>query len=140
MLIDELHHLLTGTPMVAAAMARFDFGDGVQAPAIFTTDPAPEDADAPFLVIVQDGGLSGRGTRSSRRANPTGTATLWGDFTRSDRSLLALAEMVWRKLDRCELTVSGFGLAFIAADFPQKTRDGQGYPGYVINWSAILHE
>lgn len=138
-IVSAIQALLTTDASLISRLATYDFGNG-QEPAIFTTDPAPENCPAPHITISQDLGVSGSGSRAGRSVNVGGTITTWGENTPSGQELEAVGWDIWRILDRGEITTEQFGEILLTAGPPQNTTDPDGYPGRIVNWSAEAHE
>jgi len=140
MILPALQTLLQSDPILASALAPWDFSDTVRRPAVFTVEPAPPECGNPVIVLVQNGGTPFE-DRGHRGSEVSVTVKLWGDRLGStEKHLRGLATRVWRLLDRCALTLTDYDAVGAAASFPQRTQDAEGYPGYLLTLTIKVME
>lgn len=125
---------------LATELATYDFGDAVEAPAVFTIDPIPEDAELPAIVVTELGGSSDFGTRAKRGAEVDVDVRLWGDKDRSEKALRDLAWRVFLEMHRAHLDVDGFEEVGCFATPPRKLFDPDKFPGYLVSVRARIIE
>lgn len=113
--------------------ATWDFGDGVNRPAIFTIDPAPEACGAPLAIITEDPPSERWGTRDARGTVANVHVRFKGPKLRTDKELRDLANDVWLALDRCSLTITGWQCVSVMCEKPYRTSDADGFPEYAMN-------
>lgn len=126
-----IHAKLSATPEITGSLATFQL-TGVTMPAIFTFEPAPRDCTSPHVTISGSGAGNRFECRDGRGGEPLFDVKLWGDKTRSRRELRELAILVWRTLDRCNLTIESYAEAGVFADYPTPLDDPDGFPGFRI--------
>lgn len=139
MLPAALYAKLNAEPAIAERLAKWDFGSGTYSPAIFTTDPIPDECGHPAIIITQDGGGEW-GDRGHRGQDVIGSIVVWGEKYGSDRGLIALAQLIWSTLNKAALTLSSFDECGVDLDPPQRIVDDLGYPGYLLNWRIAIIE
>lgn len=127
----EMAKILAADATLQARLAAFDFGGATTAPAIFTFDPAPAECGTPLVTITQIASTP-YATRGQRGAEIGVSVSLWGDRWRGDSSLYALAQVIWRLLDRATFTVANYDLGTVEASAPVRVVDVDGFPGYQV--------
>jgi hypothetical protein len=120
--------------------AVWDFGDGINRPALFTIDPPPEGAGAPLAIITEDPQSETWGTRDKAGCVANVHIAIKGDKTRSDRELRDLANDVYKELNRCDLMATGYIVVSVFATKPYRTSDADGFPEYAIDVSLRIIE
>jgi len=129
--------LLTHNEIIAD-LATFDFGDGVQRPAIFSrSEPALESPNPCIaLELISGDSLGDRGRRGSTAEVQV---NIWGDKIGSDKPLRTLAMNVWRALDRSSPTITGYTTLGSRATNPQAIPMEDNFKGYfLIHYIKIL--
>ena len=127
---------LEAEPVLCGRLAQYDFGNGL-APAIFTGDMAPKDAEAPFLLITVENGKESAGGQGFDAYDVLLSTTLWGDKGSEELLRLIAIELVGlfhhsvsgspRRVD-----ASGVTMWFFCA-YPEPVKDVDGFPGYQFN-------
>ena len=131
-----LINALVADPYISSHLARWDFGDGTERPAIFTMDPAPRECSNPVMVIQLDGGPPA-GFRGYTGARMEFNVRIWGDQQASLKGLRILATNVFTFLHRKKLTVADYIFNTIEATFPTEINDQEGFPGFEINITLL---
>jgi hypothetical protein len=134
MIVAALQQLLWNDPRVAPALGPWDFGDGQKRPGVFTTDPAPEAAPNPVVVVTLDAISEWVKARKKAHLVHHVNLRLWGDRQESEKGLRVLAWRLYRLLvtSRLELDPDeGYEhkLTRITAG-PERIKDEDGFPGY----------
>jgi hypothetical protein len=138
-LAEAVRNALVADPNVTSRLAAWDFGTGGGAPAVFTTDPAPEACGAPLVVVTDTGGQRS-GVRGHRGADVTAQVRIWADKGESAAALRDLGVAVWHCLDRATLAVDGYRTHNVGCLPPQQLTDADGFPGMVLDVQASLLE
>jgi hypothetical protein len=128
---------LVATPIVIKSLATYDFGDGVTRPAIFTLLKPPDDADDPCINIVQEGGQPIH-YKGEHGADVAISVTLHGGNVLTGKGLMRVAIRIWQALDQADLTVEGFTVADVSADFPREIEGDYGLTEYVIDMTIKI--
>jgi len=119
-------------------LATWDFGDGME-PSIHLMEPAPIEAPNPVCTIVTSGSGSedaSGGTRSVQAFDVPVTITIWEDKNRSDKRIRRLAWRIFEVLRTVPVQVEGWTVRNQRIATPQRTKDKEGYSGYVITASV----
>lgn len=122
---------LCSSPPVVARLARYDFGDGAQRPAIFTRDPAPEECKAPLATIAIGAGAS-IGNRDHGDFEQGARVTIWGERRGSAKEARLAAAAIHEALKRGAPAIDGYAI-HIYSDPPGDVSDADGYPGFAMN-------
>jgi hypothetical protein len=138
MIAAALRSRILADSQLAGQLALYDAGAGPAA-ALFTALPAPADCPQPLITISEEGGTPW-GTRAQRGAESAALVTLRGDKSRSEKALSELAQQLWLRLHRAELTLSGFTEVGCLARPPERAADPQGFPEYRIRVTVRLLE
>ena len=77
-------------------------------PAVFTVDPAPGDADLPYIVTAGDVSVAPFDTKTTRGRTITRDVRCYASASGSAMTVEAMAERVRALLHRQELTIAGF--------------------------------
>ena len=101
-LTEAIHARLTGDVTLTALLATYK---GV--PAVFTTDPAPEDASLPFLVSAGQVSDVAFDTKTTRGRDVRRDVRCYAAASGSAVTIEAIAERVRTLLHRHQLAVSG---------------------------------
>lgn len=124
---------LLGDSTLRSKYATYNFGNTTPDPAIFTTDPIPEDAGSPCAVITEEGGNSSFGTRERRGAEVEIQIRIFGDKDREHDTIRDVAWSTWRRIHRARLSIDGFAELGCIAEVPRQSRDDDGYPEFSID-------
>ena len=98
-----LHAWLTASPQVTSQLATYN-----GAPAIFTTHPAPIDAERPYITTDGDAVNNPADTKTSRGRSVWRDIRVFDDATGSTARVNAIAEAVRARLHRQLIPVAGF--------------------------------
>lgn len=138
-MIEALRTTLQADPVLMQHVAVYDFGDGVNRPAVFL-DEAEDTTTNPCVILTESTGPSDEGTRAQRAVEYKFTIRTRWDRTTSPAMRREHAMMIWKALDRLRLPVDGFEDMRLRAATPSGTVDQDGFPGYVIEGSCIAEE
>ena len=125
-------------PLAVARLARFDFGDGISRPAIFTRDPAPIECFGPHATIAITNGRE-IGNRNSPDFEHAARVIVWGERRGSSKDCRKAAMALFEALRRGKPAIDGY-VIHIYADPPGDVSDGDGYPGFAINTRVQIRE
>lgn len=140
MIKEAIRNRLLGDAAIIAAVGEFEFSTGSLDPAIFTTQAVPKDCESVSIIISEASG-DRFGCRGNRGGDSHARVRVYGDRVMSDKDLWDLAYMVWRRLDRCTLTYTGYENVGVMADPPVELGDDpDGFPGWMIDVRCILME
>ena len=134
MITNELHELLAGDTILTGLLSTYE-GE----PAIFTVDPAPNDATLPYIVAA-----------GSPVSTPYDTKTtlgreIWRDircYTEANGTAItveAIAERVRELLHRQELTSADYETIWSVCDGPVVADDSEAY-GRIITLKITIQE
>jgi|GEM_PF-3545053 len=118
-------------PLAVARLARFDFGDGISRPAIFTREPAPKECDGPCATVSVSGGRA-IGTRSAADFETLANVSVWGERRGSTKEARLAAGAIYEALRRSVFDAGAYRV-HVWADPPSDVSDDAGYPGYSIS-------
>lgn len=123
-------------------LATYEFTDGANSPAIFTTPVIPEDASYPAVIVGDIVSSSPFGTRDQRGGESLLEVRVYADKDRTNDDIVDLANAIWRCLDRSSLDLSadGYAASMCMADPPISLVDEDGFPGYLIRVKIRFHE
>lgn len=138
MILEAVRTVLLADTDVTDALAEYDFGDG-GSPAIFTTDPIPEDSGLPAIVLTMQEGIPW-GTRSQRGAEADVYARMYDNKTQSSERVRNLAWDVREAIERAALTLDGYEEVGVYADTPMISPDPEGFPGYRLRITVRILE
>lgn len=139
-IVAGVYASLIADSTVANAVASYKF-DGVSGtPAIFTRDPAPDDAAGPLIVISEVSAIAAGRDRGTRGGEVTVDVKVWGERDTSYKVLRDLSLNIWKALDRATLTISGFECVNVVALMPTRLDDPDGFPGYVVTIRVLVRE
>jgi len=131
---QALYERLAGDATLTALLATYR-GE----PAIFTTDPAPGDAELPYIVSAGHVAVAPFDTKVDRGRQ------IWRDvrcYAAADGSAVtveALAERVWALLHRQPLDVEGFGVFLAQCSGPIAADEPDAY-GRIVTVRIIMME
>lgn len=131
---------LKGDSELTVGLAKWEFTDGTEEPAVFSQDPAPEECEQPLITVVQ-GPVSASPMKGKRSAFLSFTIKIWGNKNESGESIRRLGFRIWEVLDAKTYTISGTknGAATLTLP-PTFQRDADGYPSYVITQQVKITE
>jgi hypothetical protein len=120
---DALHTRLAADATLAALLSEYG-GE----PAIFTTDPAPDDAVLPYIVSAGEVAQSPADTKNSRGREVMRDVRCYAADSGSATTVEAIAERVRTLLHRHELAISGGEtiIAFCTGPVAADERDAYG--------------
>lgn len=113
-------------------------------PAIFTVDPAPSDANLPYLVTEGNVLDTTQITQNTKQRTATHTVRdikIYTEATGTSKPIETIAERVWELFDRQALTIDGWTSVVVRADRPilGPTGDASSY-GRVVTLDLILQQ
>lgn len=118
-------------PRATLRLAKFDFGDGEERPAIFTREPAPKECDGPCATVSVSGGRA-IGTRSAADFETLANVSVWGERRGSTKEARLAAGAIYEALRRSVFDAGAYRV-HVWADPPSDVSDDAGYPGYSIS-------
>ena len=132
-LMGAVYTLLNDTTDITDYLSTYNFGGGA-IPAIFSEDPAPDNAECPLITIEMEGGAGGASVRDrgNRGGNVGFGIKLWYDKDHSQKEMREVAETIWKTLDRADLTLSGYEFVQCLSTPPGQLSDPDGFRGFLI--------
>ena len=134
MIIKALHSLLLTDAPLVALLAKYQFTTGIDAPAIFSSYRAPDNATNPMLVLSQPDADDKFGCRDKRGGNIQVDARVYDDKEWSTDRIRAIALRVWEVINRANLQphLAGYEDVGCYADLPEQSVDISGFPVYLV--------
>ena len=131
MLKEAIKNELELDPEIVRALASWQFETGVDAPAIFTDELAPDACGAPLITLASQSGEedSVRGLLGGRQNI---MLRIWGDKSRSSKELDKLGWAVYEYLRGRRLEFGDYETNPIRLGSPSDLLDGDGYPGRLM--------
>lgn len=114
-----LHAWLTASPQVTSQLSTYN-----GAPAIFTTHPAPIDAERPYITTDGDAVNNPADTKNSRGRSVWRDVRIFDDATGSTARVNAIAEAVRARLHRQQIPVAGHLTVICEVAGPTSLDDG----------------
>lgn len=133
-----LKRLIEGDVPFCSKLARWNFGDGTQRPAIFLGE-SPLDCGSP-RVEIDIGGAGTEGTRGYMGGVHILEVTLWGDRSKSKNQLEIHAYELWKLISRKRLCVDGYRVTPLIVTPPTAIFDGDSFPGYSMDMEFTFME
>lgn len=133
-LTEALYDRLTGDATLTALLATYR-GD----PAVFTTDPAPGDAEMPYIVSAGEITDTAWDTKTTRGREVFRDVRCYAPADGSAATVEAMAERVRALLHRHELAVTGFTTVVAECSGPI-TADEQDAYGRVVTIRLLMEE
>lgn len=109
------------------------------APAIFTTDPAPGDAELPYIVTAGEIAQEAFDTKTTRGRTVTRDVRCYSAASGSAAVVEAIAERVRAILHRQALTIDGFMWVWSECSGPQVTDEQDSY-GRIVTVRMVIEE
>lgn len=100
---DAIHDLLAGDGTLPGMLSTYG-GE----PAVFTTDPAPGDADLPYIVTAGDVSVAPFDTKTTRGRTIMRDVRCYASASGSAVTVEAIAERVRALLHRQSFSIDGF--------------------------------
>lgn len=133
-LTAAIYNKLVGDPILAGMLADYQ-----SAPAIFTIDPAPGDAQLPYIVTAGEPSQSPWDTKTTRGRSLTRDVRCYADADGSVVLIEAIAERVRVLLHRQALTIAGYQWVISNCDGPI-VADESGAYGRIISLGLTAQE
>lgn len=130
MFTKAIKNLILTNASFASRLASFDFGDGVNRPAIFTGE-RPDDAFLP-CITMDETAISDFGCKGYRGGVIQVELSLWGDRTMATSDLGEMANDLWRTIHWRNVTVQGYRTTAIIANPPERIGDQNDFTGYYV--------
>ena len=112
-LTAAFHQRLAGDPTLATLLATYN-----GRPAVFTSDPAPADAELPFVVSAGEVAQEPADTKTTRGRTIYRDVRCYAAETGSAAQIEAIAERVRALFHRYPLAVAGYGIVVAVASGP----------------------
>ena len=133
-LTAALYDLLTGDAELVALLSTYQ-GE----PAVFTTDPAPEDAALPFVVSAGQVADSAFDTKTTRGRDVRRDVRCYAPVDGSAVTVEAIAERVRELLHRHQLAVSGMETWIAETSGPIVADEDDAY-GRIVSVRLVMME
>jgi len=135
-----IYTVLNADSGITDELSTYDFGGGA-APSIFTFEPAPENAETPFIVIAPVSSSSGGADRSTKAGVLSIDIKLWEKKGRSEETLRQLADKIWFAMDRAILADDYFdSISYCLATPPYRLLDPDGFVGFIISCRILVRK
>lgn len=108
-------------------------------PAVFTVDPAPDDADLPYIVAAGEISQTPFDTKTTRGREVTRDVRCYAEASDSAALIEAIAERVRELFHRQRLAVSGYENWVISCNGPRVADETDAY-GRIVGLRLILME
>ena len=134
MFLEAIYDLLSADSTLAGKLSTYE-GD----PAIFTVDPAPGDANLPFIVIspIIDGAPFD--TKTSRGRSVRIDVRCYAEATGSAADIEAISERVRSLLHREPLTIDGHAWLWSSCFGPISADEAEAY-GRIVTVLIVCEE
>lgn len=130
--LRAIRGILAGESEITSRLGSFDFGDGTQRPAIWTSEEVDVKCPNPMITMSADGG-DDEEMGDGRIERLVVTLAVWGDNEWTDKELRELSDLVRAALKPQRLTLEGaddVSAAWIVGrSLPTRTKDEKGFPG-----------
>jgi len=133
-LTQAIYDRLSGDPTLQGLLAIYG-----GAPAIFTTDPAPGDAELPYLVSAGEVSTAPFDTKTTLGREVRRDVRCYADTNGSAALIEEIAEQVRSLLHRHELAINGFETWVAECTGPIVADEDRAY-GRVVSIRLILME
>lgn len=133
-LTKAIYDQLAGDPTLTGMLATYKGN-----PAIFTIDPAPGDADTPYLVTAGEVSQVPSDTKTSRGRDLIRDVRCYDDNDGNNISIEAIAERVRVLLHRQPLSINGFDWIISNVTGPI-VADERDYYGRILSLSLTAQE
>lgn len=133
MFVEAIRDILTADADVTGGLATYQFTSGVDAAAIFTIDPIPENAELPAIVVTTPS--AGTYNTCDRHGVELDIdVRIFGN--RQNQSIASLHTTAWAIYDALSLpslSVAGYDDYGVIASPPTRISDPDGFPGYLVS-------
>lgn len=133
-LTQAIYDVLAGDVTLTALLGTY-----AGAPAIFTTDPAPGDAELPYVVTAGDVAQVPFDTKTTRGRDITRDVRCYTDANGSAVTVEAIAERVRFLLHRTEIPIDDFSWIMAACSGPQSADEQDSY-GRIVTVRMVVEE
>ena len=133
-LTAALYALLAGDATLTALLSTYG-----SAPAIFTTDPAPGDAELPYIVTAGAVSQSPFDTKTTRGRDVVRDVRCYASASGSAIVVEAIAERVRALLHRQELAIDGFSWVWASCSGPIGADEPDAY-GRIVSVRLTVEE
>lgn len=133
-LTAALHDRMADDGTLTALLSTYQ-----DAPGIFTTDPAPGDAELPYIVSAGQVSGSAYDTKTTRGRQIWRDVRCYAPATGSAVLIEQIAERVWALLHRHKLTVDGHETWIAECSGPTSADEDDAY-GRIVGLRLILQE
>lgn len=133
-LTAAIYDRMAGDAALTALVASFDGG-----PAIFTTDPAPEDATLPYIVSAGEVAQSPNDTKTTRGRQVWRDIRCYAPATGSAETVEEIAERVRALFHRHRLEVDGHETWIAECSGPIAADEEDAY-GRIVTLRLVLKE
>jgi len=131
-LTEALYDLLAGDATLTALLSPYG-----GAPGIFTTDPAPGDAELPYIVTAGEVSQAPFDTKTTRGREILRDVRCYASASGSAVTVEAIAERVRALLHRQELAVAGFTWVWASCSGPIVADESDAYGRIVsVRWTV----
>ena len=108
-------------------------------PAIFTVDPAPEDAEFPYILTAGETVQTPWDTKQTRGRQIWRDIRIYSEMDGSAVTVETIAERVRELLHRTKITGTNFSSVWTECEGPTKADDGASY-GRIITIKITIEE
>lgn len=134
MFLEAIYDKLSADSTLTALLGTYE-GE----PAIFTVDPAPGDADMPFIVISPILDQAPFDTKTSQGRSARIDVRCYAGATGSAVNIEAISERVYTLLHRSELTIDGHAWLWSSCFGPISADEADAY-GRIITLQVTAEE
>jgi len=133
-LSEALYDLLAGDATLTALLSTYG-----SAPAVFTTDPAPGDAELPYIVTAGEVSQAPFDTKTTLGRTIVRDVRCYASASGSAVTVEAIAERVRALLHRQELAIDGFAWIWAACSGPIGADEPDAY-GRIVSVRLTVEE
>ena len=135
--IQAVRQRVLSDAAIVALLGTYEFTTGVPAPAFFSAFKIPDDSAYPAIIAKQILSNPNFGCRDKRGSEVVVDLRMYDDKTFSSDRLRDLAEKVWKRMHRGDLTSYLAPLGYedwgCFADPPMDLVDIDGFPGLLVS-------